>query len=253
MSPRLSTRGTRTRIPRQRRAASASREPLAAKAEVGCDKFPRSDQRQSLSRDDPSAFAAPAQFGPFRVLHQIGVGALGPVFRTYEPERDRLVAVKAFRLDITPGTGAEPRRRAVAVGRGGPVPSVDRRADRGRRGGHARLQRRRVRGRRVARRRDAALRTGADHDGAAVHHTAGWRHRLRSRRRRRARRVTSARHFRHPRRSPGHRFRCRRSAGTRRRAGAGPPPLHGPRADRRQLLGNRRGRVLAGGDHLTSC
>jgi len=55
-----------------------------------------------LTRDDPSAFAAPAQFGPFRVLHQIGVGALGPVFRTYEPERDRLVAVKAFRLDITP-------------------------------------------------------------------------------------------------------------------------------------------------------
>jgi hypothetical protein len=36
------------------------------------------------------------------VLHQIGVGALGPVFRTYEPERDRLVAVKVFRLDITP-------------------------------------------------------------------------------------------------------------------------------------------------------
>jgi hypothetical protein len=36
------------------------------------------------------------------VLHQIGVGALGPVFRTYEPEGDRLVAVKAFRLDITP-------------------------------------------------------------------------------------------------------------------------------------------------------
>ena len=36
------------------------------------------------------------------MLHQIGVGALGPVFRTYEPERDRLVAVKGFRLDITP-------------------------------------------------------------------------------------------------------------------------------------------------------
>jgi hypothetical protein len=30
------------------------------------------------------------------------VGALGPVFRTYEPTRDRLVAVKVFRLDITP-------------------------------------------------------------------------------------------------------------------------------------------------------
>ena len=62
----------------------------------------QSISRPSLTRDDPSAFAAPAQFGPFRVLHQIGVGALGPVFRTYEPERDRLVAVKAFRLDITP-------------------------------------------------------------------------------------------------------------------------------------------------------
>jgi Protein kinase domain/PEGA domain len=30
------------------------------------------------------------------------VGALGPVFRTYEPTRDRLVAVKVFRLDVTP-------------------------------------------------------------------------------------------------------------------------------------------------------
>jgi hypothetical protein len=36
------------------------------------------------------------------VLHQIGVGTLGPVFRTYEPIRDRLVAVKVFRLDIIP-------------------------------------------------------------------------------------------------------------------------------------------------------
>ena len=30
------------------------------------------------------------------------VGVLGPVFRTYEPSEDRLVAVKAFHLDITP-------------------------------------------------------------------------------------------------------------------------------------------------------
>ena len=36
------------------------------------------------------------------MLHQVGIGVLGPVFRTYEPERDRLVAVKAFRLDLTP-------------------------------------------------------------------------------------------------------------------------------------------------------
>ena len=30
------------------------------------------------------------------------MGVLGPVFRTYDPERDRLVAVKVFRVDITP-------------------------------------------------------------------------------------------------------------------------------------------------------
>ena len=35
-------------------------------------------------------------------MHQIGTGVLGPVFKTYEPSQDRLVAVKAFHLDITP-------------------------------------------------------------------------------------------------------------------------------------------------------
>ncbi len=55
-----------------------------------------------MAIEDPVAFAPPPAFGPFRVLHQIGSGALGPVFRTYEPTRDRLVAVKVFRLDITP-------------------------------------------------------------------------------------------------------------------------------------------------------
>src|SRR4029078_2009360 len=55
-----------------------------------------------MTRDDPAPFAPPPAFGPFRVLHQIGIGALGPVFRTYEPTRDRLVAVKVFRLDVVP-------------------------------------------------------------------------------------------------------------------------------------------------------
>ncbi|MDP9322360.1 MAG: protein kinase, partial [Acidobacteriota bacterium] len=59
-----------------------------------------------MTRDDPAAFAPPPAFGPFRVLHQIGIGALGPVFRTYEPTRDRLVAVKVFRLDVTPEQAA---------------------------------------------------------------------------------------------------------------------------------------------------
>ena len=44
----------------------------------------------------------PDAFGPFRVLHQIGAGSLGPVYRAYQPELDRLVAVKMFRLDVPP-------------------------------------------------------------------------------------------------------------------------------------------------------
>ncbi len=36
------------------------------------------------------------------MLHQIGAGALGPVFRAFDPERDRLVAVKLFQLDLPP-------------------------------------------------------------------------------------------------------------------------------------------------------
>ncbi len=55
----------------------------------------------SLNTDAPGA-APPDAFGPFRVLHQIGAGALGPVFRAYQPEQDRLVAVKWFRLDLPP-------------------------------------------------------------------------------------------------------------------------------------------------------
>ena len=35
-------------------------------------------------------------------MHQVGIGVLGPVFRTYDPESDRLVAVKAFSLDFLP-------------------------------------------------------------------------------------------------------------------------------------------------------
>jgi serine/threonine-protein kinase len=36
------------------------------------------------------------------VLHQIGSGVLGPVFRTYDPQADKLVAVKVFRLELLP-------------------------------------------------------------------------------------------------------------------------------------------------------
>jgi hypothetical protein len=58
-----------------------------------------------LNREDSVLYFPPESFGPFRVLHQIGAGTLGPVFRAYEAAgqgSDRLVAVKVFRLDLTP-------------------------------------------------------------------------------------------------------------------------------------------------------
>jgi eukaryotic-like serine/threonine-protein kinase len=41
-------------------------------------------------------------FGPFPVLHQIGMGALGPVFRAQGTAGGELVAIKAFKLDVSP-------------------------------------------------------------------------------------------------------------------------------------------------------
>src|SRR5712692_11028496 len=58
--------------------------------------------RSSLLHTEAAGSAPPDALGPFRVLHQIGAGALGPVFRAYEPERDRLVAIKLFRFDLPP-------------------------------------------------------------------------------------------------------------------------------------------------------
>ena len=56
----------------------------------------------ALLFDESSGSTAPPTFGAYRVLHQIGSGVLGPVFRSYDPQRDRLIAVKAFKLDIVP-------------------------------------------------------------------------------------------------------------------------------------------------------
>ena len=36
------------------------------------------------------------------MLHQLGAGTLGPVFRAHDPAEGRLVAIKVFRLDLTP-------------------------------------------------------------------------------------------------------------------------------------------------------
>jgi len=44
----------------------------------------------------------PSAFGTFRVLHQIGSGVLGPVFRSYDSQRERLAVIKAFKVDLLP-------------------------------------------------------------------------------------------------------------------------------------------------------
>jgi serine/threonine protein kinase len=49
------------------------------------------------------------------VLHQIGSGVQGPVFRTSDPDRDRLVAVKAFRRDLLPEEATELARALTGL------------------------------------------------------------------------------------------------------------------------------------------
>ena len=65
-------------------------------------KLRRLPHRSPSLHTEAAGSAAPESFGPFRVLHQIGAGTLGPVFRAYDAERERLVAVKLFRLDLPP-------------------------------------------------------------------------------------------------------------------------------------------------------
>jgi PEGA domain-containing protein/protein kinase-like protein len=55
---------------------------------------------RSLNSEDSVLYFPPEAFGPFRVLHQIGAGSLGPVFRAHETGRDRIVAVKIFHLNL---------------------------------------------------------------------------------------------------------------------------------------------------------
>jgi hypothetical protein len=64
-------------------------------------------RRLALNHDLPDSFLAPRAFGPFRVLHQIGVGVLGPVYRAQGEADGALVAIKALRLDVPPEQAAE--------------------------------------------------------------------------------------------------------------------------------------------------
>ena len=78
---------------------------MLGSARVQCYDFRRrsAPSPEEISLHTEAAGSAPPDaFGPFRVLHQIGAGALGPVFRAYDPDQDKLVAVKLFRLDLPP-------------------------------------------------------------------------------------------------------------------------------------------------------
>src|SRR5205823_8930869 len=59
-------------------------------------------RQESRLHTEAAGTAPPDAFGPFRVLHQIGAGTLGPVFRGYDAERERLVAIKLFTIELAP-------------------------------------------------------------------------------------------------------------------------------------------------------
>ena len=72
-----------------------------------------------LTHDDETGYQTPAAFGDYRVMHQLGVGVLGPVFRGYPPDGDYLVALKAFHLELLPeqaGEFADALAEVVALG-----------------------------------------------------------------------------------------------------------------------------------------
>ncbi len=79
----------------------------------------------ALTIDGSSPGSSPAAFGPFRVLHQVGAGTTGLVFRAHDPVEGRLVAIKAFRLDLTPERAGElADALEVLAGRGLSHPSI---------------------------------------------------------------------------------------------------------------------------------
>src|SRR6266513_1359669 len=60
--------------------------------------------------------------GRYRVEKLLGAGAMGEVYRAYDPAIDRLVAIKVLRPELVAGSGSEQllerfRREARAAGR----------------------------------------------------------------------------------------------------------------------------------------
>jgi serine/threonine protein kinase len=59
-------------------------------------------QRRSVTGDSAPFDNPPPKFGRYRVQHQIGVGATGPVFRSEDPETHAPLAIKALRTYLPP-------------------------------------------------------------------------------------------------------------------------------------------------------
>jgi serine/threonine-protein kinase len=120
----------------QRRGDAGSRFPYGASqlpafwscVTVSYESF--KPREPPLPFDESAGNTAPSACGPYRVLHQIGSGVLGPVFRTYDPQHDRLVAIKSFRLDLPPEhvarlADALRRLTTISVPHHGVVPVFD--------------------------------------------------------------------------------------------------------------------------------
>ena len=79
----------------------------------------------ALPFDDLSGVSPPSAFSSYRVLHQIGSGVLGPVFRSHDATGQRLVAIKALKLDLVPEDAARLAGALRAMGaRGTGVPGL---------------------------------------------------------------------------------------------------------------------------------
>jgi serine/threonine protein kinase len=69
----------------------------------------------ALPFDDLSGVSPPSAFSSYRVLHQIGSGVLGPVFRSHDSTGERLVAIKALKLDLVPEDAARLAEELCAI------------------------------------------------------------------------------------------------------------------------------------------
>ena len=79
----------------------------------------------ALPFDDLSGVSPPSAFSSYRVLHQIGSGVLGPVFRSHDATGEQLVAIKALKLDLVPEDAARLADALRSMGaRGAGVPGL---------------------------------------------------------------------------------------------------------------------------------